>query len=82
MERSTFSIEPIDYGQLIADVELAFAEDLKKRNEFLERTSLLVRWQTLTPRETEVFRLELARPPLNIGRASAISGGSEEANRV
>jgi len=77
-----FLIEPIDYGQLIADVELAFAEDLKKRNEFLERTSLLVRWQTLTPRETEVFRLELARPPLNIGRASAISGGSEEANRV
>jgi FixJ family two-component response regulator len=55
-----FLIEPIDYSQLITDVEFAFGEDLRKRNEFLERSSLLVRWQTLTPRETEVFHHTVA----------------------
>jgi len=55
-----FLIEPINYSQLITDVEYAFGEDLRKRNEFLERSSLLVRWQTLTPRETEVFHHTVA----------------------
>jgi len=55
-----FLIEPIDYAQLIADVELAFGEDLRKRRELVEMRSLLVRWQTLTPRETEVFHHTVA----------------------
>jgi len=55
-----FLIEPIDYSQLIADVELAFREDLRKRKELVETRSLLVRWQTLTPRETEVFHHTVA----------------------
>src|SRR5215475_6089381 len=55
-----FLIEPVDYDQLMAAVELAFVEDLNKRKLFLERTSLLVRWQTLTPRETEVFQHTVA----------------------
>jgi FixJ family two-component response regulator len=55
-----FLIEPIDYAQLIADVELAFGEDLRKRKELVEIRSLLVRWQTLTPRETEVFHHTVA----------------------
>src|SRR5262249_32164394 len=49
-----FLIEPIDHTQLIADLELAFGEDLRKRKELVEIRSLLVRWQTLTPREKEV----------------------------
>jgi FixJ family two-component response regulator len=55
-----FLIEPFDYNQLMAAVELAFVEDLNKRKELLERTSLLVRWQTITPRETEVFHHTVA----------------------
>jgi len=55
-----FLIEPVDYDQLMAAVELAFAEDLKKRVELVERNSLLIRWQTLTPRETEVFHHTVA----------------------
>jgi FixJ family two-component response regulator len=55
-----FLIEPVDYNQLMAAVEFAFVEDLNKRKEFLERTSLLVRWQSLTPRETEVFHHTVA----------------------
>jgi FixJ family two-component response regulator len=55
-----FLIEPIDYDQLMAAVESAFVEDLSKRKEHLERTSLLVRWQSLTPRETEVFHHTVA----------------------
>jgi FixJ family two-component response regulator len=55
-----FLIEPIDYIQLIADVELAFREDLRKRKELVETKSLLVRWQTLTPRETQVFHHTVA----------------------
>lgn len=55
-----FLMEPVDYDQLMAAVELAFAEDLNKRKELLERTSLLARWQTLTPREREVFHHTVA----------------------
>jgi FixJ family two-component response regulator len=55
-----FMLEPVDFGQLMATVELAFAEDLKKRNENIELTSLLRRWQSLTPRETEVFHYTVA----------------------
>jgi len=55
-----FLVEPIDYGQLTADVELAFGEDLRRRQELVESRSLLERWQTLTPRETEVFHHTVA----------------------
>ena len=55
-----FLIEPVDYDQLMAAVEFAFAEDLNKRKELLERTSLLERWQSLTPREKEVFNHTVA----------------------
>ena len=53
-------LEPVDHSQLITAVELAFAEDLKHRNERIERTSLLARWQSLTSRETEVFHHTVA----------------------
>src|SRR5215813_1330698 len=55
-----FLIEPVDYDQLMAAVELAFTEDLNKRKALLERSSLLARWKTLTPRETEVFHHTVA----------------------
>jgi len=55
-----FLIEPVDYNQLMAAVEFAFVEDLNKRKELLERTSLLERWQSLTPREKEVFNHTVA----------------------
>jgi FixJ family two-component response regulator len=55
-----FLIEPVDYNQLMADVELAFVEDLNKHKELLERRSLLERWHTLTPREKEVFHYTVA----------------------
>src|SRR5215510_14158812 len=55
-----FLIEPVDYNELLAAVELAFVEDLSKRRELLERTSLLARWLSLTPRETEVFHHTVA----------------------
>jgi FixJ family two-component response regulator len=55
-----FLIEPVDYNQLMTAVEVAFVEDLNKREELLERKSLLVRWQSLTPRETEVFHHTVA----------------------
>jgi FixJ family two-component response regulator len=55
-----FLIDPVDYSQLMAAVEFAFVEDLNKRKESLERRSLLVRWQSLTPRETEVFHHTVA----------------------
>jgi len=55
-----FMLEPVDFGQLMAAVELAFAEDLKKRTDSIECTSLLERWQSLTPRETEVFHHTVA----------------------
>jgi FixJ family two-component response regulator len=55
-----FLTDPIDYQQLMAAVELAFIEDLKNRNERIERSALLARWQSLTPRETEVFQHTVA----------------------
>ena len=50
-----FLIEPFDQMQLMAAVEFAFAQDLKNRTDRIERTALLTRWKSLTPRETEVF---------------------------
>jgi FixJ family two-component response regulator len=55
-----FMLEPVDYGQLMAAVQLAFAEDLKNRNEHIELTTLLAGWRSLTPRETEVFHYTVA----------------------
>jgi FixJ family two-component response regulator len=55
-----FLIEPVDCDQLMADVGRAFVEDLNKRKELLDRRSLLERWHTLTPRETEVFHHTVA----------------------
>ena len=55
-----FMLEPVDYSQLMIAIELAFTEDLKKHTEHIERTSLLTRWHTLTPRETEVFYCSVA----------------------
>ena len=50
-----FLIEPVDFDELIAAVQRALLEDLKTRNECIERTCLLTRWRSLTPREMEVF---------------------------
>jgi FixJ family two-component response regulator len=55
-----FLVKPVDYCHLGAAVELAFAQDRQNREERIERTSLLTRWQTLTPRETEVFKHTVA----------------------
>ena len=55
-----FLIEPIDYSRLVASVELALLQDVRRRNDLVERTCLLTRWQSLTPRETEVFHLTVA----------------------
>jgi FixJ family two-component response regulator len=44
----------------LASVDLAFARDRRFRRERLERVSLLTRWRTLTPRETEVFHHAVA----------------------
>src|SRR5262245_16809091 len=55
-----FLIEPVDYDHLIASVDLALREDLKSRDDLIERTCLLTRWQSLTPRETEVFHHTVA----------------------
>ena len=55
-----FLIEPVDYIQLMAAVELAFTEDLKNRIDRIESTALLARWKSLTPREKEVFHHTVA----------------------
>jgi FixJ family two-component response regulator len=55
-----FMIEPLDYSQLMAAVELAFAIDRRNRNERFEHTALLACWRSLTPREAEVFRYTTA----------------------
>jgi FixJ family two-component response regulator len=55
-----FLIEPVDPIQLMAAVEFALAKDMKTRSEQIEQTSLLTRWNTLTPRETEVFQHTVA----------------------
>lgn len=53
-------IEPVDYNELLIAVELAFTQDRNNRDEHLEKTSLLTRWRSLTPRETEVFHHTVA----------------------
>jgi FixJ family two-component response regulator len=55
-----FMIEPLDYKQLMAAVELAFAIDRRHRDERFERMALLACWKSLTPREAEVFRYTTA----------------------
>ena len=50
-----FMIEPVDYERLLAAVEIAFAQDRRNRHERIERASLLRRWNSLTPREQDVF---------------------------
>jgi FixJ family two-component response regulator len=55
-----FMIEPVDYSQLMAAVELAFALDRRNRDERFERIALLACWKSLTPREAEVFRYTTA----------------------
>jgi len=53
-------VKPVDYDHLRAAVDLAFAQDQRNRKRRIERISLLRRWQTLTPRETEVFHHTVA----------------------
>lgn len=53
-------LEPVDPDELLTAVEIAFARDQRSRSERLERVSLLSRWRTLTPRETEVFHHTVA----------------------
>jgi FixJ family two-component response regulator len=51
-----FMVEPVDYNQLLVAVENAFAQDSKNRQERLSGLSLLIRWDSLTPREQDAFR--------------------------
>lgn len=55
-----FITTPVDYGRLITAVRIAFAQDRTHRRERVERLSLLKRWDSLTPREAEVFRCTVA----------------------
>jgi FixJ family two-component response regulator len=55
-----FMIEPIDRSRLLAAVETAFVQDRNNRRERVERSSLLGRWNSLTPREQEVFQYTVA----------------------
>jgi FixJ family two-component response regulator len=55
-----FMIEPFDYNRLLAAVETAFVQDRKKRHDRIERSSLLRRWNSLTPREQDVFQFTVA----------------------
>jgi len=55
-----FMTNPFDCNQLIAAVEIAFAQDRKRRQERVERLTLLRRWDSLTPREAEVFHCTVA----------------------
>jgi FixJ family two-component response regulator len=55
-----FMIEPLDYNRLLAAVETAFAQDRRNRHERVERSALLRRWNSLTPREQEVFQYTVA----------------------
>ena len=55
-----FMIEPFDYNRLLAAVETAFAKDRRKQCERGERSSLLRRWVSLTPREQDVFQYAVA----------------------
>src|SRR5262245_9764454 len=55
-----FLIEPVDFDRLLASVERALLEDVKNRTDRVERTCLLTRWRTLTPREADVFHHTVA----------------------
>jgi FixJ family two-component response regulator len=55
-----FMIEPLDYNRLLVAVETAFAQDRRNRHERVERSSLLRRWNSLTPREQDVFQYTVA----------------------
>lgn len=55
-----FMIEPLDYNRLLLAVETAFAQDRRNRHERVERSSLLRRWNSLTPREQVVFQYTVA----------------------
>jgi FixJ family two-component response regulator len=55
-----FMIEPFDYNRLLAAVETAFAQDRRKHCERVERSFLLCRWASLTPREQDVFQYTVA----------------------
>lgn len=55
-----FLTEPVDHTELMAAVDCAFAKDLKNRTDRIERIALLTRWDSLTPRETEVFHHTVA----------------------
>ena len=55
-----FMIEPFDYNRLLVAVETAFAQDRRKHCERVERSSLLRRWASLTPREQDVFQYTVA----------------------
>jgi FixJ family two-component response regulator len=55
-----FIIEPIDHSRLLAAVENAFIRDRNNRRERAQRTSLLKRWRSLTPREQDVFQYTVA----------------------
>jgi FixJ family two-component response regulator len=55
-----FMIEPIDRDRLLVAVQAAFVQDRNNRQERIERSSLLRRWNSLTPREQEVFQYAVA----------------------
>jgi FixJ family two-component response regulator len=55
-----FMIEPIDYNRLLTAVESAFARDRNNRRKRVELSSLLRRWNSLTPREQDVFQYTVA----------------------
>lgn len=55
-----FITTPVDYGRLITAVRIAFAQDGKRRRERVELLSLFKRWDSLTPREAEVFHCTVA----------------------
>jgi FixJ family two-component response regulator len=55
-----FFLKPVDHQHLRAAIEVAFEKDRKQRSEGVELKSLLTRWNSLTPRETEVLQLTVA----------------------
>ena len=55
-----FMIEPIDYSRLLVAVENAFVKERNNRRRRVEGSSLLRRWDSLTPREQDVFQFTVA----------------------
>lgn len=53
-------IGPLEPADLMSSVQAAFVRDQQSRNETTERTALMSRWRTLTPREMEVFHHTVA----------------------